>query len=313
MVGCGLKELLFIIQLAFEGKIFHITPSWVSYKEQIRILNKEKDLIEIHTNIENNYNIDLQLLEKKLKEYQNHKKIIIFNNPNNPLGLYTNNTETCELAFLLKKYNCLVISDEIYLNLTYIKGIKSIAYYIPELTIIGSSISKDLGCGGYRLGWLAFPKTQFELFNKCRSYSSSIYSCASTPIQYATYEMLKNKQLFNKHCDMSIDFFKNISNNVCEILKTTKIKFIKPNSCWYIFLNFSNYKNVLKKYNIKNSDDLCMYLINTIGFVTVPGSSFNSEGINLRLSFVDFDLTIDKDGIKIIKGINKMVYLLKNL
>ena len=112
---------------------------------------------------------------------------------------------------------------------------------------------------------------------------------------------------------MSIDFFKNISNNVCEILKTTKIKFIKPNSCWYIFLNFSNYKNVLEKYNIKNSDDLCMYLINTIGLVTVPGSSFNSEGINLRLSFVDFDLTIDKDGIKIIKGINKMVYLLKNL
>jgi len=313
LVGCGLKELLFIIQLAFEGKIFHITPSWVSYKEQIRILNKEKDLIEIHTNIENNYNIDLQLLEKKLKEYQNHKKIIIFNNPNNPLGLYTNNTETCELAFLLKKYNCLVISDEIYLNLTYIKGIKSIAYYIPELTIIGSSISKDLGCGGYRLGWLAFPKKQFELFNKCRSFSSSIYSCASTPIQYATSEMLKNKQLFNKHCDMSIEFFKNISNKVCEILKTTKIKFIKPNSCWYIFLNFSNYKNVLKKYNIKNSDDLCMYLINTIGFVTVPGSSFNSEGINLRLSFVDFDLTIDKDGIKIIKGINEMVYLLKNL
>ena len=67
LVGCGLKELLFIIQLAFEGKIFHITPSWVSYKEQIRILNKENDLIEIHTNIENNYNIDLQLLEKKIK------------------------------------------------------------------------------------------------------------------------------------------------------------------------------------------------------------------------------------------------------
>ena len=36
------------------------------------------------------------------------------------------------------------------------ESVKSISEYIPELTIIGSSISKDLGCGGYRLGWFIF-------------------------------------------------------------------------------------------------------------------------------------------------------------
>ena len=51
LVGNGLKELLNIIQLAFVGKIFHITPSWVSYKEQINILQKNNDLIEVKQTI----------------------------------------------------------------------------------------------------------------------------------------------------------------------------------------------------------------------------------------------------------------------
>ena len=64
LLGNGLKELLYIVQLAFDGKIIHITPSWVSYKEQIKIMNKENDLIELETTYENKYKVDLYLLEK---------------------------------------------------------------------------------------------------------------------------------------------------------------------------------------------------------------------------------------------------------
>ena len=64
--------------------------------------------------------------------------------------------------------------------------------YIPELTIRGSSVSKDLGCGGYRIGWVTFPKQLNNFYLECLSVSSSIYSCAATPLQYATCEILKN-------------------------------------------------------------------------------------------------------------------------
>ena len=77
LIGNGLKELLFIIQLAFKGKIIHITPSWVSYKEHIRILNKENDLIEIETTIEDDYKIKPDHLENILKQYPNDKWQII--------------------------------------------------------------------------------------------------------------------------------------------------------------------------------------------------------------------------------------------
>jgi aspartate aminotransferase len=298
LVGNGLKELLFIIQACFKGKIFHITPSWVSYKEHINILNKNSDLIEIDTNIENNFEINFDLLENELKKNEKYPKLLILNNPNNPTGIYKDNKEIEKVAKLMKKYNCLVFSDEIYLNLTYNKIKYSISNYIPDLVIIGSSVSKDLGCGGYRLGWLAFPKIQENLFNICKSYSSSIYSCAPTPIQYATNDMILNQKLFKKHCNMSIEIYKYISNKVCELLKITDIKFVRPNSSWYIFLNFDNYEKKLLSIDIKSSRDLCSYLIDKIGLISVPGESFNTKGLNLRMSLVDFEIIIKENNIQ---------------
>ena len=313
LIGNGLKELIFIIQSAFDGKIFHITPSWISYKEQILLLNKQDDLIEIKTNIENNYRINLEELEQKLNDYKNDNKLIIFNNPNNPTGLIYTNDEVNNISKVLKKYNCVVLADEIYMNLCYNEPVKSISEYIPELTIIGSSVSKDLGCGGYRLGWLIFPEEQNILFNKCNSYCSSIYSCASVPIQYATYEMLKNTELFNNHCNTSINIYKYISEEICAILLQSKIKFIPPNSSWYIFLDFSNYKQKLLNKGVNNSYDLSKLLINEIGIVCVPGDNFNIDGLYLRFSLIDFEILENINLTKMKEGIYKLLVLLESI
>lgn len=221
-----------------------------------------------------------------------------------------NNDEIKNIASLLQKYNCLVIADEIYLNLTHYDKINSISDYIPNLTIVGSSVSKDLGCGGYRLGWLVFPKTQIDLFNKCNSYASSIYSCPSTPIQYATNKMLLNKDVGIAHYKLNNTIYKYISNEICSILTKSKIKFIKPNSAWYIFLNFDNYKERLLLENCKTSIDLSLLLINECGIVNVAGDYFNISGLNIRLSFVDFNIT---DSVNNDIDISKMTDGLKSL
>ena len=245
LFGNGLKELLFVVQLCFEGKILHITPSWLSYKEQINILKKQDNLIEVKTTIENNFKIDLQLLEKLLKENENHNKLIIFNNPNNPTGLIYTPKEVEKIALILKKYNCIVFADEIYMNLNHFNEIESISSFIPELTIRGSSVSKDLACGGYRLGWITFPNSLNELFLKCRAAASSIYSCPCTPIQYACAEMLKNDKEMTKFFEYNNNVYKLISKKCCDILAKSKLKFIRPVSAWYIFVDFSNLFNNL--------------------------------------------------------------------
>jgi|TARA_B100001971_G_scaffold186286_1_gene186140 aspartate aminotransferase len=322
LIGNGLKELLYIIQLSFVGKIYHITPSWVSYKEQIRILNKECDLIEIETNLKNNYKINLNDLETSLKKYKNDKKLILFNNPNNPTGTFHNPEEVKLIANLLNKYNCIVLADEIYMNLTHFNKIETISTYIPHLTIRSSSVSKDLGCGGYRLGWLTFPKELKNLYKKCSANASSIYSCTSTPIQYATSSMLNNKSLFTKHCNYNNKVYKHIVCNLCKILDKSKIKFVKPTSAWYIFANFSNYKKSLENLGVTNSYELNSLFLNKIGIISVPGECFNISGLNLRFSLID----IDTDNIflinelinttcysKMIEGFTKLINFLNNI
>lgn len=309
LCGNGFKELIFIIQLSFlnlhnNGKIIHITPSWVSYKEQLKILNKLDNLIEIETTIANNFKIDLQILENTLKQYEH--TLLIFNNPNNPLGLYHNNNEIKKLASIIQKYNCIVLADEIYLNLTHHEQILSISHFIPEQTITGTSVSKDLGCGGYRLGWAVFPDELLDLYQLSIANSSSIYSCACTPIQYASAEMLANKKLFDEHCLLNNEYYIEIVDIVCIILENTNLQFIKPEAAWYIFPNFSNYKEQLKKLNINNSYELTDYLMNEFGIVSVSGESFNVKGLNIRFSLVD---KIDN----IIDGMNILVKFLNEL
>ena len=290
LVGNGSKELIFILQLVFQGKIFHITPSWVSYKEQINILEKNNNLIEINTNINNNFKLNLEDLDNMLNKYKKDDKMLIFNNPCNPTGLHYSTNELEKLSNIIKKHNVILLADEIYNNLIFDEKVLSISEYLPKSTIRCSSVSKDLGCGGYRLGWVTFPKELDYFFNKCKSVASSIYSCSNLPVQYATAEILQMKNEFNIHCNNTKLIFKEIVNECCKLLDNSKIKYIKPTSAWYIFLDFSYYEKKLKELNIKNSYELSYYLIDKLGIVNVAGEAFNCKGLNIRLSLVDFKL-----------------------
>jgi aspartate/methionine/tyrosine aminotransferase len=97
---------------------------------------------------------------------------------------------------------------------------------------------------------------------------------------------------------------------------------MKPTSAWYIFANFSNYKNKFEKIGVTNSYELSSLLLNQIGIISVPGECFNTSGLNLRFALVDIDI----DNIflineminitcypKMIEGFTKLVNFLNNL
>jgi aspartate aminotransferase len=314
----GLKEMVFVVQMAFDGVIIHVTPSWISYKEQLCILQKTENLIEFETKLENNYKIDLVELEKALNEIpKTTKKLMIFNNPNNPTGVVHTPKEVEELAKVLEIHNVIVFSDEIYANLAYISTV-SISTYIPHLTIRGSSVSKDLGCGGYRLGWATFPDELSWLFDKCHRLSSSIYSCTTAPIQYAVASVLDDVTSFKTNfpinyavasllnggtafetiCKETKSTFKTVTEEICKFIDEEyppckdMIRYVPTQSAWYLFLNFDKYKDKLLKWDINTSCELQEFLLKIYGIVTVSGTYFNIDGLNLRFSLVD--LTIHK-------------------
>lgn len=319
--GNGLKELIFVLQAVFDGIIIHITPSWVSYKEQIFILNKTSKNIFIKTTFSNQFRLDCEYLNDVLSHYKKKKKLIIFNNPNNPTGICYTSSRVSKIAKILKMHNCIVFADEIYQNIVYENTFKSISNYLPDLTIRGSSISKDLACGGYRLGWMTFPKSLWELYRHCLCYASSMYSCPTTCIQYGLAEYLTHhEEDYIAYRKNSIMIFNKISKCICDKLRESQIEFNDNNSSWYLFLNFKKYGEKLNKIGIHNGIDLTEYLINTYGIVMVAGEYFSYDGIVTRMSLVDIDdidnidvNNIEKNCSKMINGISVLLHFLNQL
>ena len=143
------------MHIAFKGEIIIPAPGWVSYEPQAQIGSNKVHWLETQEKI-----IGFQLaneLEKKIKKIGKKKNLIlILNSPNNPSGAVCENLE--ELAKVAKKYKIIVLSDEIYTDLTFEKNIIQFQNIIPELTFITGGLSKWCGAGGWRLGFLAVPK-----------------------------------------------------------------------------------------------------------------------------------------------------------
>ena len=115
IIGPGSKELMFLLQIAFDGEILLPAPSWVSYKPQAILGRNKYHFIE--TSREKNWFPSAESIEKIVSKDKNKNYLLFLNSPNNPSGLICENLE--EISKVIKKYKILVLSDEIYSDLTF--------------------------------------------------------------------------------------------------------------------------------------------------------------------------------------------------
>ena len=181
IIGPGSKELMFLLHVIFDGEIILPAPSWVSYAPQA-ILGRNKIQI-LQTERENNWFPSGEQIEKVISKNKNKNYLLFLNSPNNPSGQVCDKLE--EISEIAKKYNLIILSDEIYSELTFSKNFKSISSYCPEKTIISTGLSKWCGAGGWRLGYFIIPKKKIELLKSMKVLASETFSSVSSPIQFA--------------------------------------------------------------------------------------------------------------------------------
>ena len=185
LITPGSKEAMLLMHVTFNGEILTPAPSWVSYEPQAQIGSNKVHWLE--TSRENNWFPTASELEKKLKKIGKNKNIIfILNSPNNPSGAICKNLK--ELAQVAKKYKLIILSDEIYTDLSFDNSYNSISEFYPEATFISGGLSKWCGAGGWRLGFLAVPNGSKQFMNSLKSLASESYSTVNTPTQFAAVE-----------------------------------------------------------------------------------------------------------------------------
>ncbi len=278
LIGPGTKELMFLLQMLFDGEVILPTPSWVSYEPQA-ILGRNK-VHWIETRRENNWfptssDIEKVVLPNKKKNY-----LLFLNSPNNPSGQICKNLD--EISKTIKKYNILVLSDEIYSELSFDDNYKSISSYCPENTIISTGLSKWCGAGGWRLGYFVIPNELIRLKNSLKILASETFSSVSAPIQYAAIAAHKNDH--TNYINKSRKILKLVGEYVYKNLKSNKILIDKPQGGFYLMPEFLDMK-------FKSSQEMCSSLLTDTGVVLLPGSDFgfSKDKLITRLSFTDFD------------------------
>ena len=115
IIGPGSKELMFLLQVIFDGEIILPAPSWVSYAPQA-VLGRNK-IRTIQTKRENNWFPTGTEIEQIILKDKNKNYLLFLNSPNNPSGQVCENLE--EISQISKKYNLIILSDEIYSELSF--------------------------------------------------------------------------------------------------------------------------------------------------------------------------------------------------
>ena len=209
---------MLLMHVAFNGEIITPAPSWVSYEPQAEIGKNKVHWLE--TSRENNWFPTANELENKLKTLGKKKNLIlILNSPNNPSGTVCKNLK--ELALVAKKYNLIVLSDEIYTDLTFCNKYESISAYYPEKTFISGGLSKWCGAGGWRVGFFAVPNKLSKLLENIKTLASESYSTVNSPAQFAATEAYQGD--FNKYKNKTINILQSVGNYVYNNLKSNKV------------------------------------------------------------------------------------------
>ena len=278
VVGPGTKELMFLTQIAFEGEVLLPAPSWVSYQPQAFIAKNKVHWIQ--TSGTSNWFPTAEQLENKIKSIKNKNLILFINSPNNPSGTVCKNLQ--EIAEVSKKYKLIILSDEIYSQLTFSDRYRSISNFYPERTIVSTGLSKWCGAGGWRLGFFAIPNQLSELKNSLKILCSESFTSVSAPIQYAAVEAYRGDHSAYLNSIKKILLL--AGTYVYENLISNTINVTKPDGGFYLMPEFTNAK-------FSSSSKMCKDILNKTGVALLPGSDFglNSNKMLARLSYTDFD------------------------
>lgn len=236
-------------------------PSFVAYKGCTGFTGATPVCIELKE--ENEFKLTPEELESAITD---KTKVVIIPYPNNPTGAIMTRDELYELVKVLKDKNIVVLSDEIYCELTYEGKHTSIASF-PEMkdkTVVINGFSKSFAMTGWRLGYACGPK---ELIGQMKKIHQYAIMCAPTTAQDAAMEALRNSEKdvammakeYNRRRRVTIDGFRK-AGCMC----------FEPKGAFYVF-------PCIKSTGL-TSEEFCDRLLMEHKVLVVPGTAFGSCG-----------------------------------
>ena len=288
IIGPGSKELLFGLQMVLDCDLILPAPSWVSYDPQARLLGRNVHWLNCYS--EDGWKLTADTLEQHCQNHKGRPQLLILNSPNNPSGACFLESELIALAAVARKFNLIILSDEIYSELHFRGEHQSIARYYPEGTIISNGISKWAGAGGWRLGFFCFPNELRAVLDSMITLASETYTSVSAPIQMASILAFEDSSSILDYIHACRKIMAHIGRHLSALLNQQNIQVVTPEGGFYVLADFTYFRDALTTAGITNANQLAQALLEHTGVAALPGDDFGlKQGLLLRMAFVDFD------------------------
>lgn len=244
-------------------------PSFVSYLPCITMAGGVPMIVNLKE--EDKFKLKKEQLEEVVTD---KTKAIFISFPNNPTGAIMTREELEPIAEFAKEHNLMVISDEIYSELTYGTKHVSIGSFpgMKERTIVVNGFSKAFAMTGWRLGYVAGPSIIMKQMVKVHQY---VIMAAPTNSQYAAIEAMR-------YCDDEVEEMRIAYNQrrryLVHAFEEMGLDCFEPEGAFYIFPS-------IKKFGM-TSEEFATRLLNEQKVAIVPGSAFGECGEGyLRVSY----------------------------
>ena len=240
-------------------------PSYVSYVPNVTMVNGVP--VPVKTKAENDFRITPEEIENAVTP---KTKAIILPYPNNPTGAVMEKHHLEAVAKVIKKHDLIVISDEIYAELSY--GIEHVSIAsiegMRERTIVINGFSKAFAMTGWRIGFVCAPQEALAVMLKIHQY---VIMCASTMSQAAANEALERAFEDNfkdvKHMHDDYDMRRRL---IYKSLNDMGLKCFEPKGAFYIFPSIKSTGLTSEKFAKK--------LLESQHVAVVPGTAFGVSG-----------------------------------
>jgi len=275
------------------------TPYWVTYSELVKIARGK--VVEVHTSLESGFKITPMQLEAAITP---KTKAFLFSSPCNPSGAVYSKNELEVLAVIFRKHpEVAIISDEIYEYIDFVGKHESIAQFsdLKDRIVIVNGLSKGFAMTGWRLGYIA---ASVEIAKACEKLQGQFTSATNSITQKAAVTALTTDL---KPSFEMVEEFRRRREKTMELVDGIPgIKCFNPEGAFYIFPDISFFFGKSDGVTtIKNSNDLCMYLLNTAHVSSVMGDAFG-EPRCIRFSFANSMTNIERAWARIKDALTKL-------
>lgn len=242
-------------------EVLIVEPSFVCYAPIVSLMGGVP--VRIETKIEDNFKLTPQELKEKITD---KTKLLILPFPNNPTGAVMRKPELEAIAKVLKDTNIVILSDEIYSELTYGEKHTSIIEIqgMRERTILINGFSKAFAMTGWRLGYLAGPREIVKHILKIHQYA---IMCSPTVSQYAGIEAIENCEEDVKQMVKEYDIRRRF---LVDRFNKLGLECFNPEGAFYVFPSI--------KSTGLSSEEFCEKLIFDKKVAVVPGNAFGACG-----------------------------------